>query len=131
MGEKKGPLGLACQEIRIAIDRFASDQRRGRRLPSLIARTDQLLAELETLNLRKVRRVPSRLRSELVVLVGDLPFEYMAPLRQQPSPTAAIDLVFDIQQGLFPMISGTAINEPDWKWPVDRRDERVSSCLSS
>ena len=111
MGEKKGPLGLACQEIRVAIDRFASDQRRGRRLPSLIARTDQLLAELETLNLRKVRRVPSRLRSELVVLVGDLPFEYMAPLRQRPSPTAAIDLVFDIQQGLFPMISGTAIDE--------------------
>jgi|SRR5216683_5457074 len=111
MGEKKGPLGLACQEIRVAIDRFASDQRRGRRLPSLIARTDQLLAELETLNLRKVRRVPSRLRSELVVLAGDLPFEYLAPLRQRPSPTAAIDLVFDIQQGLFPMISGTPIDE--------------------
>ncbi len=131
MGEKKGPLGLACQEIRIAIDRFASDQRRGRRLPSLIARTDQLLAELETLNLRKVRRVPSRLRSELVVLVGDLPFEYMAPLRQRPSPTAAIDLVFDIQQGLFPRIRATATTRPDWEWPVDRRDEGVSSCLRS
>ena len=109
MGEKKGPLGLACQEIRIAIDRFATDQRRGRRLRSLIARTDQLLAELETLNLRKMRCVPSRLRSELLVLVGDLPFEYTAPLRQRPSPTATIDLVFDIQQGLFPMISGTAM----------------------
>ena len=105
MGQKKGPLGLACQEIRSAIDRFASDQRRGRRLPALIARTDQLLAELETLNLRKVRRVPSRLRSELLVLVGDLPFEYVGPLRKRPSPTAAIDLVFDIQQELFPMIS--------------------------
>jgi len=112
MGEKKGPLGLACQEIRIAIDRFASDQRRGRRLPSLIARTDHLLAELETLNLRKVRRIPSRLSWELVGLVSDLTFEYVAPLRQRPSPTAAIDLVFDIQQGLFPMITGSAIDEP-------------------
>jgi len=112
MGEKKGPLGLACQEITIAIDRFASDQRRGRRLPSLIARTDHLLAELETLNLRKVRRIPSRLSWELVGLVSDLTFEYVAPLRQRPSPTAAIDLVFDIQQGLFPMITGSAIDEP-------------------
>ena len=111
MGEKKGPLGLACQEIRIAVDHFASDQRRGRRLPSFVARTDRLLAELESLNLRRVRRVPSRLRSELVVLVADLPFEYVAPLSQRPSPTTAIDLVFDIQQGLFRMISGTAIDE--------------------
>jgi len=112
MGEKNGPLGLACQEIRIAIDRFASDQRRRRRLPALIARTDQLLAELEALNLGRVRRVPSRLRSELVVLAGDLPFEYVAPVRQRPSPTAAIDVVFDIQQGLF------------------MRNAEVSSCLS-
>jgi len=45
------------------------------------------------------------------VLVGDLPFEYVAPFRQRPSPTAAIDLVFDIQQGLFRTISGPAIDE--------------------
>ena len=111
MGEKTGPLGLACQEIRIAIDRFATDQRRGRRLPWLIARTDQLLAELETLNLRRVRRVPSRLKTKLVVLVGDLPFKYVAPFTERPSPTTAIDLVFDIQQGLFRMIGGPAIDE--------------------
>jgi len=54
-----GPLGLACQEIRIAIDQFASTQRRIRRLHSLVERTDQLLAEPETLNLRKVTRVPA------------------------------------------------------------------------
>jgi hypothetical protein len=105
----KGPLGLACQEIRIAIDQFASTQHRTRRLHSLADRTDQLLAELEELNLQKVARVPTPVRSELVGLIDDLPFEFVSPIRPRPRPKAMIDLVFDIQQDLFGMIRGRAL----------------------
>jgi hypothetical protein len=104
-------MGLACQEIRITIDQFASTQRRIRRLHSLVERTDRLLAELEGLNLRKVARVPTPLRSELVGLVDDLPFEFLSPIRPRPKPTALIDLVFDIQQDLFAVIRGRALQD--------------------
>ncbi len=102
---------MACHEIRIKIDQFASNQRRKRRLHSLVERTDQLLAELETLNLRKVTRVPAPLRSELVVLVDDLPFEFPPRIRPRPRPTALINLVFDIQQDLFRMIRGEPLDD--------------------
>jgi hypothetical protein len=102
---------MACQEIRIKIDQFASTQRRVRRLRSLVERTDQLLAELETLNLRKVTRVPAPLRSELVGLVDDLPFEFPPRIKPRPQPTALIDLVFDIQQDLFGMIRGRVLED--------------------
>lgn len=107
----RGPLGMACQEIRITIDQFASTQRRIRRLRSLVERTDQLLAELETLNLRKVTRVPAPLRSELIDLVDDLPFEFPPRIKPRPQPTALIDIVFDIQQDLFGMIRGRVLED--------------------
>jgi len=106
-----GPMGLACLEIRITVDEFASTQRRIRRLHSLVERTDQLLAALEGLNLQKVARVPTPLRSELVGLVDDLPFEFLSPIRLRPKPTALIDLVFDIQKDLFGMIRGRALED--------------------
>ncbi len=106
-----GPLGMACQEIRITIDQFAKRQRRIQRLRSLVERTDQLLAELETLNLLKVTRIPAQLRSELVGLVDDLPFEFSLRIKPRPKPTAVIDLVFDIQQDLFGVIRGRVFED--------------------
>jgi len=110
MSKDRGPMGLACQQIRDAIDGFAADQRARGRLPSLLRRTDAMLTELETLNLLNVTRAPASCRSELMALVADLPFEYEPRIGQRPSTTSAIDLVFDIQEGLFRSMTGA---EPD------------------
>ncbi|MEA2636879.1 MAG: hypothetical protein QOH92_3646 [Chloroflexota bacterium] len=107
MSEHDGPMGLACQEIRNAIDEFAAERHEGRRLPALLQRTDALLAELETLNLMAVRRTPPSLRSDLTRLATVLPFAYMPPIGPRPSPTAAMDVVFEIQAGLFRLMYGT------------------------
>ena len=106
-----GPLGSANQEIRAAIDAFVEGRRASRRLPSLLKRTDAMLAELETLNLLNVRRAPASWHSELSALVTDLPFEYKPRIAQRPSPTAAIDVVFDIQSGLFRLIASAEFED--------------------
>jgi hypothetical protein len=107
----RGPLELACRQIRITMDQFAAAQRCVRRLQSLVERTDQLLDQLETLNLQRVPWVPRPLRAELVRLVDDLPFEFVQPIRSRPKPTALIDLVFDIQQGVFGMLRGEPLED--------------------
>ena len=106
-----GPLGSANQEIRAAIDAFVEGRRASRRLPSLLKRTDAMLAELETLNLLQVRRAPISWHSELSALVIDLPFEYQPRIAQHPSPTAAIDVVFEIQHGLFRLMTGAEFED--------------------
>lgn len=109
MSENRGRLGLANKEIRDAIDAFAAQQQAGRRLPSLLKRTDVMLNQLETLNLMQVPRAPDSWRCELTALVADLPFEYEHRIGHRLSPTRAIDLVFDIQEGLFRLATGTEI----------------------
>lgn len=106
-----GPMGSANQEIRAAIDAFVEGRRAGRRLPSLLERTDAMLTELETLNLLKARRAPASWYSELIALVTDLPFEYQPRIVQHPSPTAAIDVVFEIQRGLFRLMASTEFED--------------------
>jgi hypothetical protein len=98
---------MANQEIRDAIDGFVAERLAGRRLPELLERTDAILTELETLNVMEVRRTPEPLRAGLTALVADLPFEYVLRIGPRPSPTAAIDVVFDIQAGLFNLMYGT------------------------
>lgn len=107
MSEHAGPMGLANQEIRDAIDRFAAKRVGSRRLPALLERTDTMLTELETLNLMGVRRTPTPVRAALTALVAELPFEYTPRIGPRPSPTAAIDLVFDIQAGIFTLMYGS------------------------
>ena len=63
MSEYAGPMELANEEIREAIDRFAANRLGSRRLPALLERTDAMLTELEMLNLMEVRRTPSSLVS--------------------------------------------------------------------
>ena len=101
MSEYAGPMGLANQQIRDAFDEFAAERFARLRLPALLQRTDAMLTELEAFNLMKVRR------SELTALVADLPFEYEPRIKPHASPTAAIDLVFDIQARLFRLMFGT------------------------
>jgi hypothetical protein len=70
-----------------------------------------MLTELETLNLLKVRRAPASWYSELSALVTDLPFEYQSRIAKHPSPTAAIDLVFDIQSGLLRLMASAEFED--------------------
>jgi hypothetical protein len=106
MSEYVGPMGLANQQIRDAFDEFAAERLARRRLPALLHRTDGMLTELESLNLMRVRRAPASWRSDLTTLVADLPFEYEPRIKPHASPTAAIDLVFDIQPRLFRLMYG-------------------------
>jgi len=107
MSEYAGPMGLANQQIRDAFAEFAAERLVRRHLPELLKRTDAMLAELESLNLMHVRRAPASWRSDLTTLIADLPFEYEPHIRPHGSPTAAIDLVFDIQARLFRLRFGT------------------------
>jgi hypothetical protein len=111
VSEYAGPMGLANQQIRDAFDQFAAERLARRRLPALLQRTDAMLTELETLNLMHVRRAPASWRSEVTALVAELPFEYEPRIRPHASPTAAIDLVFDIQARLFQLMFGTESDE--------------------
>src|ERR1700730_3927539 len=121
MSEYAGPMGLANQEIRDAMDGFMAKRLSGRRLPALLERTDAMLAELETLNLMEVRRTPTPLRAALTALVADLPFEFTLRIGPRPSPTAAIEVVFEIQSGIFNVIYGSE--------PSDREPEPADQLI--
>jgi hypothetical protein len=96
-----GPLEQACQEISLAEERFAIERLRRRRLASLLRRTDQILTELEKLNLQDVKLVSEAGLLELAALVADLPSDQRPVIGRRPSPTTAIDVVFDIQADLL------------------------------
>ena len=80
---------------------------------SLLRRTDWILDQLEHLNLVDVHRVPNSARLELGAVVAALPFEYYGALDDEVSPTAAIDLVFDLQQALLSFMTGVKPDETD------------------
>ena len=107
MSEYAGPMELANEEIREAIDRFAANRLRSRRLPALLERTDAMLTELEMLNLMEVRRTPASQLAALAALVADLPFEYTARIGPGAKPAAVIDVVFDIQAQIFNSMYGS------------------------
>jgi hypothetical protein len=109
--DANGPLIAACQEISTAIDRFAIEQMARRRVLVLLRRSDLMLESLETLNLLEVEHVPDGWRSQLALLVADLPFDYRPRIESRPTPTAAIDLLFDIQEGLLRSRSGRAMDD--------------------
>jgi len=107
MSEYAGPMELANEEIREAIDRFAANRLGSRRLPALLERTDVMLTELEMLNLMEVRRTPASQLAALAALVADLPFEYTARIGPGAKPAAVIDVVFDIQARIFNSMDGS------------------------
>jgi hypothetical protein len=105
-----GPMGSACTEIRLAGERFADRRAASRRRALLLRRSDEMLAALEEMNLRRVRLVPDVGVVRLAALVGDLPFDVRWPLVSRLSPTSAIDFLFDIQEGLLRSMRGA---QPD------------------
>src|SRR3979409_1318739 len=107
MSAYAGPMGLANQEIRDASERFAVERLGSQRLPTLLSRTDAMLTELETLNLMDVQRTPAPLLSAVTVFVAGLPFEYTPRIGPRATPTAAIDVVFDIQKEIFHLMYGS------------------------
>jgi hypothetical protein len=42
----------------------------------------------------------------IATVVADLPFEYGLEINQRPTPTQAIDLVFDLQRALLQWMTG-------------------------
>ena len=105
------PLVLALLEIRVANERFETERLRQRYVASLLHRTDRMLASLEELNLLDVPRVPESLRLQIAALAADLPFDYSLLIGAQPSPTEAIDLVFDLQQAILLFMTGASPEE--------------------
>jgi len=125
MNEYAGPMGLANQEIRDAIDGFVAERVARRRLPALLERTDAMLTELETLNLMEVRRTPASLAAALAALAAELPLESTLRMGPRPSPTAAIDVVFDIQAGIFALMYGSDASD-QLRGPADQLIEAAS-----
>ena len=107
MSEYAGPMELANEEIREAIDRFAANRLGSRRLPALLERTDAMLTELEMLNRMEVLGTPASQLAALAALVADLPFEYTARIGPGAKPAAVIDVVFDIQARIFNSMYGS------------------------
>src|SRR2546421_2311800 len=107
MSEYAGPMELANEEIREAIDKFAAKRLGSRRLPALLERTDAMLTELEMLNLMEVLGTPASQLAALAALVADLPFEYTARIGPGAKPAAVIDVVFDIQAQIFNSMYGS------------------------
>jgi hypothetical protein len=90
----------------LASERYTVGRLRSRRMASLLMRTDQMLTALEELNVLAVKQVPESWLWQLGELVADLPLEYWPTVGPQLSPTAAIDVVFDIQAHLLEDITG-------------------------
>jgi hypothetical protein len=107
---RRSPLESANREIRAAIDQLAAEHRAASRLRVLLERTDAMFPELERLNLIEVGRIPEALRSDLMALIANLPFEFAPSMRPHPSPTTAIDMLFDIQENLFRAMRGTEVD---------------------
>jgi hypothetical protein len=107
-------MGSACKEIRFAGELFATEQAAGLGKRSLLRRSDEILAALEELNLQRVRLVPESRLSQLAALVADLPFDFWWPSASLLSPTVAIDVVFDIQEGLLRSMRGVQADDDNF-----------------
>jgi hypothetical protein len=107
-GSVTGPLGTACQEIRVLGDRVDVKTLRRSYLVYLLNRTDRMLDGLEQLNLLDMEDCPDIWRSHLAALAADLPFDYRPVLSANLAPTGAIDIVFDIQERLLAWMTGRA-----------------------
>jgi hypothetical protein len=107
------PLEAACSEISLANERFVAQRLRRIQLAWLRQRTDRMLDLLEEMNLMAVPRVPESSRRQLMALVADLPFASSVVINEEPSPTEAIDLVFDLQEALLLYMTGTRPDDTD------------------
>lgn len=110
---KDGPLVWAVHEIWEASERSETERLRQRYVTSLLQRTDRLLEGLEELNLLDVPRVSDAWPLHIATVVADLPFEYHPTIKDRPTPTEAIDLIFDLQQALLQWMNGREPEEEE------------------
>jgi hypothetical protein len=108
-----GPIVLAALEISEAEERSETERLRRRYSESLLHRTDRILDGLEELNLHDIPRVPKSWPIHIATVVADLPFDYALVVKDQPTPTQAIDMVFDLQQALMLWMTGLEPEEDD------------------
>jgi hypothetical protein len=101
-----GPLVVAAMKVREAVERSETERLRRRYAASLLHRTDRILDGLEELNLYEVPRVPETWGLHIATVVADLPFDYGLSVSRPPTPTEAIDIVFDLQQALLLWMTG-------------------------
>ena len=101
-----GPLVLAAMEVRKAEVSSQTERLRRHYAASLLHRTDRILDGLEELNLYDVARVPETWGLHIATVVADLPFDSGLAIRKSPTPTEAIDMVFDLQQALLVWMTG-------------------------
>jgi hypothetical protein len=101
-----GPLVLAAMKVREAEERSEMERLRRHYASSLLHRTDRILDGLEELNLFEVARVPETWGLHIATVVADLPFDYGLSVQKPPTPTEAIDIVFDLQQALLLWMTG-------------------------
>jgi hypothetical protein len=101
-----GPLVLAAMEIREAEEHSKTERLRRLYANSLLHRTDRILNGLEELNLYDVPRVPEAWGLHIATVVADLPFDYGLAVEKPPTPTEALDIVFDLQQALLLWMTG-------------------------
>jgi hypothetical protein len=109
-----GPMGAACKEIRVAGDRFAAQRAATLGRASLLRRSDAILTALEEMNLRRVKLVPESRLAQLAALMADLPSGHRWPIASRLSPPLAMDMVFDIQQGLLRSMRGVQSEDDDF-----------------
>lgn len=112
------PLVMAVLEISEARERSETERLRRRYLSSLLQRTDRILDSLEELNLLDVPRVPEAWALHIATVVADLPFDYSLPVTERPTPTEAIELVFDVQQALLRWMTGREADEEELETAV-------------
>jgi hypothetical protein len=108
-----GPLVLAAMEIREANERSETERLRRHYVGSLLHRTDRMLNGLEELNLLDVPRVPATWPMHIATVVADLPFDYGLVVTEPPTPTEAIDLVFELQEALLLWMTGLEPEEEE------------------
>ena len=107
------PLAATSFEISRARETFVAERLRRFHIASLLKRTDRMLGGLEELNLLDVPRVPETVLLQIGALVADLPFDYSLLIGTQPSPTEAIDLVFDLQEAILLFMTGVPPGQED------------------
>jgi hypothetical protein len=101
-----GPLVLAAMEVREAAEQSEHERLRRHYASALLHRTDRILDRLEELNLYEVARVPETWGLHIATVVADLPFDYGLSVQKPPTPTEAIDIVFDLQHALLLWMTG-------------------------
>src|SRR5207302_7071286 len=96
-----GGIGAAMEETRRAHAQAQSATGSRTSLHRLISWTDAMIEELELENLRGNHRPSAAWSPRLALLFSSLPFDVGRPIHPPRSHAELLDLVYDVQEGLF------------------------------